>query len=161
MMERLWLAPGGLHVEPARIDDAPVLARIHAASFYRGWTAEEFAAFLAAPGTTPALVVCDARRQVFGFILFRIAADEAELLTVAVDERRRGRGLGRARLDAGLADLRLTPVETVFLEVERENLAAVALYRKRGFETVGERQGYYARPDGGAAPALVMRKRLG
>jgi ribosomal-protein-alanine N-acetyltransferase len=161
MVERLWLAPAGLHIEPARVDDAEVLARLHAASFYRGWSREEFATFLANPADMPALVVCDGQRRVFGFILFRIAADEAELLTVAVDERRRGKGLGLALLDAGLADLRTTRVNTVYLEVDRDNPAALAIYRRRGFQVVGERKGYYARPDGGTASALVMMRQLG
>lgn len=161
MIDRLWIAPSGLHVEPARVEDAPVLARLHAQGFYRGWPREEFAAFLAAPAVTPGYVVCDAKRSISGFALFRIAADEAELLTIAIDPRRRGKGLGRALLAAALSDLTLSPVRRVFLEVDAQNGAAIQLYERSSFERVGERSGYYPRPDGSAATALVMCKQLG
>src|SRR5690606_28614015 len=77
-MMKLWMAPGGLHIEPAETGDAPELARIHAQSFYRGWPAHEFAGLLG-DAATPAYIACDARRRIAGFALIRIAADEAEL----------------------------------------------------------------------------------
>jgi ribosomal-protein-alanine N-acetyltransferase len=45
-MIKLWMAPGGLHIEPGETRDAVDLARIHAQGFYRGWPVAEFASFL-------------------------------------------------------------------------------------------------------------------
>ena len=45
-MIKLWMAPGGLHIEPGQTRDAGELARIHALGFYRGWPTAEFASFL-------------------------------------------------------------------------------------------------------------------
>ncbi len=159
-MIKLWMAPGGLHVEPGEPEDAKDLARIHAQSFYRGWSSEEFASFLA-DRNTPVYVACDAKRRIAGFALIRTVLDEAELLTIAVDPRWRGKGLGRALMDAVFADLMMSPARRMFLEVEEQNVAAIRLYGRMGFATISRREGYYARPDGSAATALVMACDLG
>ncbi|KKB07897.1 ribosomal protein S18-alanine N-acetyltransferase [Devosia chinhatensis] len=159
-MMKLWMAPGGLHVEPAESGDAKDLARIHAQSFYRGWPSEDFASFLG-DRTSPAYIACDSRRRIAGFALIRLAADESELLTIAVDPRWRGKGLGKALMDAVFADLMLSPARRMFLEVDEQNEAAIRLYARLGFARISARKGYYARPDGSAATALVMARDLG
>lgn len=159
-MIRLWMAPAGLHVEPAETGDAKELARIHGKSFFRGWPTEDFISFLGARGT-PAYIACDAKRRIAGFALIRQVADEAELLTIAVDPKWRGKGVGRALMDAVFADLLLSPARKMFLEVDEQNMAAIHLYEKLGFTRISTRRGYYPRPDGSAATALVMARDLG
>jgi ribosomal-protein-alanine N-acetyltransferase len=159
-MIRLWMAPGGLHVEPAETADAKELARIHGKSFFRGWPTEDFISFLGDRGT-PAYIACDAKRRIAGFALIRQVADEAELLTIAVDPKWRGKGVGRALMDAVFADLLLSPARKMFLEVDEQNMAAIHLYEKLGFTRISTRRGYYPRPDGSAATALVMARDLG
>jgi ribosomal-protein-alanine N-acetyltransferase len=51
--------------------------------------------------------------------------------------------------------------ERMFLEVAEDNAAARALYARAGFAEAGRRRGYYARPDGPAADALVLALDLG
>jgi [ribosomal protein S18]-alanine N-acetyltransferase len=160
-MEKFWMAPAGLHIEPAEQRDAEPIARLHASSFYRGWPRDEFSAYLADPERTPAYIACDAKRKIFGFMMLRHAAEEVELLTIAVDPKRRGKGIGAALLEAGLADLLMSPARRMFLEVAEDNRLAIALYRRRGFSEIGRRKGYYPRPDGGPATALVMARNLG
>jgi ribosomal-protein-alanine acetyltransferase len=159
-MMKFWMAPGGLHVEPGETRDARDLARIHAQSFFRGWPTEEFASFLA-DRNCPVYVACDARRRIAGFALIRTVADEAELLSIAVEPRWRGKGVGRALMDAVFADLMLSPARRMFLEVDEQNHAAIRLYEKLGFSTISARKGYYSRADGSAATALVMARDLG
>jgi ribosomal-protein-alanine N-acetyltransferase len=159
-MMKLWMAPGGLHIEPGESRDAKELARIHAQSFYRGWPVEEFVGFLN-DGASPVYIACDARRRIAGFALIRNVLDESELLTIAVDPKWRGKGLGRALLNAVFADLMLSPARRMFLEVDEQNLSALRLYQKLGFATISSRKGYYPRPDGSAATALVMARDLG
>ena len=48
----------------------------------------------------------------------------------------------------------------MFLEVDNGNTAALGLYRKLGFEKVGERQGYYKQENGALSTALVMKRVL-
>lgn len=159
-MMKFWMAPGGLHIEPGETRDAAELARIHRQGFYRGWPMEEFAHFLA-DKATPAYIACDARRRIAGFALIRTVADESELLTIAVDPKWRGKGMGRALMDAVFADLMLSPARRMFLEVDEQNHAAIRLYEKLGFERISSRKGYYSRPDGSSATALVMARDLG
>jgi ribosomal-protein-alanine N-acetyltransferase len=156
-----WTAPGGLHIARGEIDDAHALARLHAQGFYRGWPASDFTAYLADPKITPAYVATDARRNISGFAMLRVSGDESELLTIAVDPKKRGHGLGRALLSAVFADLTMSPVKTLFLEVDETNAPAIALYRRFGFADIGTRKGYYPKPDGSAATALVMAAPIG
>lgn len=159
-MMKAWMAPRGLHVEPAGPRDAEVIAKLHAAGFYRGWPREDFAAYLSGRDT-PAYIACDARRRIAGFSMLRLAADEAELMTIAVDPKWRGKGVGAALMQAMFADLMLSPARRMFLEVAADNAAAIRLYDKLGFARLSERKGYYARPGGAPATALVMGRDLG
>lgn len=159
-MIKLWMAPAGLHIEPAEARDAEELARIHKQGFYRGWPREEFASFLT-EAATPGYIACDAKRRIAGFALLRLAADEVELLTIAVDPKWRGKKVGQALMRAAFADLMLTPAKRMFLEVDEQNTPAIRLYEREGFARIAARRGYYPRPDGSAATALVMARDLG
>jgi ribosomal-protein-alanine N-acetyltransferase len=159
-MLKLWMAPHGLHVEPGQARDAEALARLHAEGFYRGWPASDFASYLAG-ADTPVYVACDAKRRVAGFLMLRVTMDEVELITIAVDRKWRGKGLGKALLSAAFADLMMTRARRMFLEVAADNAPALSLYRHNGFAEVGRREGYYARADGQPATALVMARDLG
>ena len=158
-MNRLWMAPHGLHIEPAETRDADTLATLHAQGFHRGWPSADFASYIAGRDTL-VYVACDAKRKIAGFAMLRLAADEAELITIAVEPRWRKKGVGRALMDALLTDLRMTPARRLFLEVAADNPAALRLYARLGFTTISERQGYYARPDGRPATAIVMARDL-
>ncbi len=159
MMLRSWMAPMGLHIEPSRPADADAVAQLHAASFYRGWPKEDIAAYMM-DAETPTLVACDARRRIAGFAMLRLLGDDAELMTIAVSPKVRGKGVGGALLRACFADLLMTPSKRMILEVAADNPAAIRLYQKLGFAKIAERKGYYARPDGQPATALVMARNL-
>jgi len=139
----------------ARKDDAAAFATVHAASFQRGWSEDEFRRLL----LDRAVVAhrATAGRGLVGFILSRLAADEAEILSVAVAPAWRGRGLARPLLDLHLRRLAGLGARAVFLEVDEHNAPAVRLYRRAGFFDVGRRQSYY---DSGTN-ALVLRRDLG
>lgn len=139
--------------------DATALSSLHAASFNRGWSEHEFEQLL-----TDRSVVCDRAalgRATVGFIVSRRAADEAEILSVAVTQRRRGRGLARRLLDLHLRRLAGEGLRAVFLEVDEANIPARRLYARAGFSEVGRRPGYYQGGSGGKqASALVLRRDL-
>lgn len=157
---RVWPAPHGMHVEPAKAEDAERLAQLHADAFFRGWPAADFAAY-ALDRSTPGFVVADRTRKVQGFLMLRLAGEEAEILTVAIDRRQRRKGYGAALLTAAIDDLLQTPARALFLEVDESNTAARRLYRRFGFRETGRRKEYYQTESGKPASALVLRLDLG
>ena len=96
-----------------------------------------------------------------GFVLSRAAAGEAEILTIGVDPRFARSGLGWRLMQAAMREALVKGAETLFLEVDESNEAAVKLYKRHGFAAIGTRKGYYPRPDGAPATALVMARDLG
>ncbi|WIM11434.1 ribosomal protein S18-alanine N-acetyltransferase [Enhydrobacter sp.] len=142
--------------------DPGLVSALHVDAFAplgeRGWTAQEIAALMAAPGV--AGVLLEQGGAGIGFALCRIAADEAELLTIAVRTDRRRQGAGRTLLELIVALARKRGAHRLFLEVGADNPAALALYRRAGFQTVGGRPAYYSRPGRRAADAVVMRLAL-
>jgi ribosomal-protein-alanine N-acetyltransferase len=153
----LW-GGGGVVIEPASPRDAPKLAQLHGASFHRGWGEGEFEQMLAERNT----LVHRLRqgRKTIGFAVSRMAADEAEILSIAVDAKHRGRGLSRNLLLTHLGHLAGRGVRTVFLEVEENNHPARRLYDRAGFSVAGRRERYYKQPGGEQLNAVLMRRDL-
>lgn len=131
------------------------MAATHAAAFSdaRPWSAAEFAGLLAQSGVFAA---GDNRC----FALVRVAADEAELLTIATDPAHRRRGLARAAMTDWMAQAAHRGAARAFLEVAADNRAALALYRGLGFGLSGRRKAYYRRPGQAGADALVLTRSL-
>lgn len=134
------------------------IAALHAASFQRGWSEDEIERLLVDRN-----VLAHRARiggAIAGFIISRIAADEAEILSVAIARAQRGRGLAQALLRLHLGRLAGLGVRSVFLEVGEDNEAAGRLYDNAGFEEVGRREAYYAHGAAGNSAALVLRRDL-
>jgi ribosomal-protein-alanine N-acetyltransferase len=91
---------------------------------------------------------------VAGYVIARRAADEGEILNLAVAPAERGRGLGRVLVQRALAELCAAGARTAFLEVRESNAAALRLYGGLGFEAVARRVRYYRDPE---EDALVLR----
>jgi [ribosomal protein S18]-alanine N-acetyltransferase len=147
-------------IRPLRPDKAIDCARLHAADFAYPWSAHEIAAMIAGSTTLGAAALDPASGQLRGFSMSRLAADEAEILTIAVEAALRGRGVGTALLAETLRQARNVGARAIFLEVEEINAPAIGLYKRFDFVKVGERLGYYRRKDGSRATAIVMRKIL-
>lgn len=159
-MKLPFLSPRADHeIVPLTRRDAPAAARLHATGFLRGWSAAELESLL---DQQPVFGFAAARpgkgaAGMDGFVLARLAADEAEILTVVVNPQAQGAGLGRKLMEAVLRALHAQRAEALFLEVDEVNASAVALYRKLGFREVGRREAYYADASGRRSGALVMR----
>lgn len=131
------------------MDDLSALASLHAACFEDSWREQALRNLLKTPGTT-AFAAPD------GFVMFRIAGDEAEILTLAVAPSARRHGLGSALMHSAISHASECGARTMFLEVATSNQAAGALYSRLGFHEVGRRKAYYAP----AEDALILRANL-
>lgn len=138
--------------ERARIER---LSHLHERAFApheRGWSAAEISS-LTERGRLFA-AADDA-----GFALISLAADEAELLTIAVDPAAQRAGLGRALLRAAREGAADAGAAVMHLEVAADNAPARALYESEGFSEAGRRKNYYAR-SGGRIDALLFSASL-
>lgn len=97
-------------------------------------------------------------RAPVGLVLFRVAVDEAEILTLGVIPEARRAGVGRALLEAALENARALGAAALFLEVAADNAAAIALYQQAEFGAVGSRKDYYASA-GETVDALVLARK--
>ncbi len=120
----------------AEADDAAVAA-LGARVLGEGWSAEELARERAR--AVARVLVADEGGVPLGYVIAWVIAEEAEVLTLAVDPAARRRGVGRALLEAALAG-----AHRAHLEVRADNAAARALYEGFGFAVVGRRRAYYA-----------------
>lgn len=136
----------------ATVAHAPAMALLHGLAFppREHWGVDAIALQLGLPGAFGWIDPAG------GMALARVVADEAEVLTLAVDPAARRRGIGRALLTQILTTARTQGAATLFLEVASGNAPALALYADAGFTEIGRRRAYY--PGGG--DALVLRKLL-
>ena len=128
------------------------LAALHARCFPahpRPWSAAEFSDLI---GNRLNFLLI--RPQ--GFLLGRVVADEAELLTLAVAPEARRMGLGRALLAEFAHTSTARGAREAFLEVASDNAPAIALYASAGWQRAGTRRDYYAP----GIDAMVMRREM-
>lgn len=150
-------------IVPLTADHAHEISEIHGQRFPRQWGEAEFLSLLVQAnvfGFIARQTNAFFSQPVGGFVLAREAAGEAEILTIAVSERFGRAGLGWRLMQAALREAGQRGAETIFLEVEAANQAAVQLYRKLGFQVIAERPAYYSGADGVKSSALVMKRDL-
>ncbi|WP_296473882.1 GNAT family N-acetyltransferase [Roseinatronobacter sp.] len=137
------------------------LAHLHRLAFTSPppWSARDFATFLNDPNCFLLSHIQGGEGQAFG--LFRVVADEAELLTLATAPDARRRGLARDVLVKGLAKAQARGAVQCFLEVAADNNAAILLYQSVGFSEVGRRKSYYQIKGHTDVDALVFRAIIG
>lgn len=124
------------------------LAELHAQCFpHKPWAAADFAD-LKKSG-------CDIVASENGFIVWRVIADEAELITIGVAPDARQTGIASAMLAIMMGDAKKRGAKKVFLEVAENNTAARALYERNGFTVVGRRPKYYDGVD-----AIIMARQI-
>ena len=149
-------------IAPLGALDLDRAAALHAESFVplgeRAWTRQDLAELVASPGVAGLLLQVDGHDA--GLAVCRVAADEAELLTIAVRPAHRRQGLARHLLVAVIDHVRSAGARTLFLEVGVDNPVARSLYEAQGFCAVGERRAYYQRGHEPPADGIVMRLTL-
>lgn len=131
------------------------LAQLHRVAFTseRNWSPAEFTSLLAQKHTHLA-------SQTGGFALYRVIADEAELLTLAVAPPHRRQGIATSLMQRWMTQAATLGAKSAFLEVASDNTAARALYSAHDFIEILRRAAYYQRTDAPPADALILKRAL-
>jgi ribosomal-protein-alanine N-acetyltransferase len=158
MNARLDLLPGQrpaplppLHAMAVADVDAVLGVEVRAYAY--PWSRGNFVDSLAAGYR--ARLARDDEGAVLGYFVAMPGVGELHLLNLSVAPEHQGRGLGRALLEAVVAEARALPAARLLLEVREGNERARRLYAARGFAEVGRRRGYYP-ARGGREDAVVM-----
>lgn len=139
--------------------DLPVLEQLHRESFPEDpWSARSFGELLALPSTGGLLAHRDV--EPLGLLLWRLMADEAEILTLCIRPSARRRHLAEQLLKRGMDAFAKAGAHRLFLEVAEDNAPARALYKGLGFYEVGRRAGYYRRSGSMKTDALLLEVTL-
>ena len=122
------------------------LANLHKKCFpNRPWSADDFRD-LKQSG-------CEIIMSENGFVVYRIAVDEAEIITIGVNPEMRRNGIASAMIGIIEKKFKNQGVKKIFLEVALNNEPAKKLYESMGFKVVGSRPKYYDGVD-----AILMAK---
>jgi ribosomal-protein-alanine N-acetyltransferase len=146
-------------LRPLRYDDLAAVLDLEWTLFPDdAWSPGMFAEELALQGNGRHYVAAEEGSTLVGYAGMMLPGGrQAEVLTLAVDERHWGHGIGSALLTDLLDEATGRACQEMFLEVRADNPRAQDLYRRYGFEHVGIRRGYY-QPSG--TDAIVMRREL-
>jgi ribosomal-protein-alanine N-acetyltransferase len=125
--------------------------------FGEGWTTAQCMGILSLPGAW--LTLASIGGQDAGFALARSAVDDSELLLLATRPSARLRGVGGALLRSVIAESSSRNCTKLHLEVRSGN-EAIQLYRREGFDKVGERRSYYKGKTGQLFDALTYARNI-
>jgi [ribosomal protein S18]-alanine N-acetyltransferase len=152
-------APDSISLLWALPEDASAIAALHAGLFPTAWDSDAIQALIEHPASL-ALVATRPGREIVGFIIAQIAADEAEILTIGVVPDRQRHGIGRQLVEGVARAAARAEARRIFLDVAASNAPARALYAACGFAEFGRRKSYYTLPGGGRDDALQLSRDL-
>ncbi len=118
------------------------------------WTRGNFIDSLAA-GYAARLLLIDGKPA--GYAIMLSVIDEVHLLNISVIQDRQGQGVGSGFLLRLMNEARHLGARQCFLEVRPSNEAALKVYKRHGFASIGRRKGYYPSQNGAREDAIVMR----
>lgn len=101
--------------------------------------------------------VLEVGKNILSYCSALTVLDEIQIINVATAPGYTSKGYGFAVLKKMLSYAAECGAVSASLEVRRSNAAAVALYRKCGFVTVGERKNFYRKP---TEDALIMTAKI-
>lgn len=132
-----------VNIRKMTVQDVPAVAQLDQMSFSLPWPEHSFHYEVSDNRVARCFVAETDDKQLAAMIVSWIVVDELHIATIATHPDFRRQGIGSQILTAALEDAALSNVRKAFLEVRAGNEAALAMYRKFGFEMTGRRPRYY------------------
>ena len=126
----------------ANVKDIDSLYEIEAKHFTHPWTKEQFL-YEISENEFSTILVAEDQNKIVGFLVYWILFDNAQICNVCVVDDYRKRGIASDLFDIAETAFRISECFSITLEVRVSNVAAINLYRKRGFSIVCTKKGYY------------------
>lgn len=142
-------------VDAVTVDDLLAVARIEADCFHTPWHYDSFRDALVRSYSI--FLAARSGKEVVGYALSWLVADELHILKFAVREPWRRRGCGRSLLEATLSKAINGGAEVAWLEVRPSNQAAINLYQEYEFQRAYVRKHYYSDTN---EDALILLRRF-
>lgn len=142
-------------------EHAAEMSQIHAQCFNPSWPRSDFIDHIKRPSDLT--LGCFEGQVLCGYIILRLAADQAEILTLAIQPDSRRKGHGGQLISQAEILAKQDGIEIIFLDVAEDNRSAIKLYSRHHYQYYAKRPGYYRRLIGEKAyriSALSYQKRL-
>jgi len=140
-------------IRPMEKKDIMQVSGIEKSIFSVPWSANSF--IEASENENNIYLVCVENDEVAGYCGLWTVLGEGNVTNVAVLEKHRGKGYGRALLKELENRGHDKDVKKYFLEVRQNNIIAQNLYLSLGYENIGIRKNFYERP---TEDAVIMTK---
>ena len=133
----------------------PIMQSSFAEEFGEAWNHQQCYSMLLMRGSR--LLIAKVNGHPAGFVMSRIAADEEEVMMIAVMPEFQGRAIGQQLIEQTIATAKSENCYAIFLEV-RDGNGARQLYDKMGFEQIGVRKNYYTGKSNDKFDAITLKK---
>lgn len=147
---------GGFVIKKIEEEDIEKICRIEKQVFPDAWSAAGIRESFVQPYTM--FLGAWLSDEFVGYLIFYFAADEGEVVRIAVDAKYRRRGAALRLLEEIEKICRERNIRKIMLDVRESNEAAAKLYKNFGFAEDGRRKSYYSNP---AEDAVLMSRVIG
>lgn len=147
-------------IVPMKDEHIPAVAQLEKECFSLPWSEKTLSNAIKRDGDV-FLVALSHDGEVLGYCGMQCILDECDITNIAVFSKYRRQGVAKALLNALIKSAKEKESAFITLEVRASNVAAINLYKSHGFETVGERRGYYYKPrEDAVLMTLFFRKEV-
>lgn len=141
-------------IRKANLDDVEAIVSLDQELLQTNWHEKLYAESIVLKDTQS--LVLDHEGRLIGFLIYRNIGGDFEIVQLALNKAYQRQGLASMMIDYMIQDAQSSHIEFIYLEVEMDNLPALNLYKKYGFEAIHQRKNYY----GQGQNAIVMRKEM-
>lgn len=141
-------------IRKANLDDVEAIVSLDQELLQTNWHEKLYAESIVLKDTQS--LVLDHEGRLIGFLIYRNIGGDFEIIQLALNKAYQRQGLASMMIDYMIQDAQSSHIEFIYLEVEMDNLPALNLYKKYGFEAIHQRKNYY----GQGQNAIVMRKEM-